>query len=134
MSETEDNPAICQWNGLGGLPRFYRVRDEDFVDGFDAAFAEHDAEIEVIAGNDEEAGFGNTIVALEVAGDALSRVSALFWNKAGAHSNDLIQSMEHEIAPKMTRQYSRIGMNAALFRRIDAIWAKQAEQGRTEKR
>src|SRR3546814_12509840 len=82
MSETEDNPAICQWNGLGGLPRFDLVRDEDFVDAFDAAFAEHDAEIEVIAGNDEEAGFGNTIVALEVAGDALSRVSALFWTRS----------------------------------------------------
>ena len=131
MSETETNPALFQWNGHEGLPRFDLVRDEDFANAFDAAFAAHDAEIDAIAGSDEEASFGNTIVALEVAGDALARVSALFWNKAGAHSNDLIQSMEREIAPKMSRHYSRIGMNAGLFRRIDTLWEKQEELGLT---
>src|SRR3546814_678901 len=31
----------------------------------------------------------------------------------------------------MSRHYSRIGMNAALFRRIDALWEKQEELGLT---
>lgn len=114
--------ALTDWNGKNGLPRFEAVRDEDFSGAFDAALAAHDAEIDAIAGNSEAPSFANTVVALEIAGDELSRVSALFWNKAGAHTNPQIQALEREIAPKMSRHYSRIGMNEALFKRIDTLW------------
>ncbi len=63
--------------------------------------------------------------------DALSRVSALFWNKAGAHTNDVIQALEREISPKMSRHYSKIGMNAALFARIDTLWESRETLGLT---
>ncbi|WEX77377.1 M3 family metallopeptidase [Sinorhizobium numidicum] len=123
------NPALVNWTGHEGLPRFDAVRDEDFAPAFDAAFAAHEAEIDAIANNPEPPTFENTIVALEIAGDELSRVSALFWNKAGAHTNDVIQALEREIAPKMSRHYSKIGTNPALFRRIDTLWEKHEELG-----
>lgn len=116
------NTEIFSWTGLNGLPRFDRIADSDYAPAFEAAFAAHDAEIEAIAGNPEAPSFANTVVALEGAGDALSRVSGLFWNRAGAHSNPEIEALERDIAPKMSRHYSRIGMNAALFRRIDTLW------------
>ena len=125
------NPALVEWNGLHGLPRFDAVSDGDFAPAFDAALADHEAEIDAIAGNAEPASFANTIVALEIAGDNLSRVSALFWNRAGAHTNEAIQALEREIAPKMSRHYSKIGMNAALFARIDALWESRATLGLT---
>ncbi|PWE55136.1 peptidase M3 [Metarhizobium album] len=125
------NPALVEWNGLHGLPRFDAVSDGDFAPAFDAALADHEAEIDAIAGNAEPASFANTIVALEIAGDNLSRVSALFWNRAGAHTNEAIQALEREIAPKMSRHYSKIGMNAVLFARIDALWESQAALGLT---
>ena len=81
------SPALTEWNGTHGLPRFDAIRDEDFAGAFDAALAAHNAEIDDIAGDAAQPSFVNTIVALEIAGDALSRVSALFWNKAGAHTN-----------------------------------------------
>ncbi|MGE7369603.1 M3 family metallopeptidase [Neorhizobium sp. NPDC001467] len=120
--EQNINPALVEWNGKNGLPEFERVRDEDFAVAFDVALAAHEAEIAEIAENPETPTFENTIVALEIAGDALSRVSALFWNRAGAHTNEVIQALEREIAPKMSRHYSKIGMNAALFARVDALW------------
>ncbi|NKN36950.1 M3 family metallopeptidase [Agrobacterium sp. a22-2] len=123
--------ALTLWNGVHGLPRFDAVRDEDFAPVFDAALAEHEAEIDAIAHNPAAPTFDNTVVALEIAGDMLSRVSALFWNRAGAYSNDLIQSLEREIAPKMSRHYSKIGMNAALFARIDALWESRDGLGLT---
>ena len=125
------NPALVEWSGLHGLPRFDAVSDGDFAPAFDAALADHEAEIDAIAGNAEPASFANTIMALEIAGDNLSRVSALFWNRAGAHTNEAIQALEREIAPKMSRHYSKIGMNAALFARIDALWESRATLGLT---
>ncbi|MDR6103556.1 peptidyl-dipeptidase Dcp [Agrobacterium larrymoorei] len=124
--------ALTDWNGKNGLPRFDAVKDEDFAGAFDAALAAHDAEIDAIAGNSEAPSFANTVIALEIAGDELSRVSALFWNKAGAHTNPQIQALEREIAPKMSRHYSRIGMNEALFRRIDTLWDKRETLGLTQ--
>jgi len=126
MTEAPIDPALVDWSGPGGLPRFDLVRDEAFAAGFDAALAAHEAEIDAIAGNPEAPTFENTVVALEVAGDALSRVSALFWSRAGANTNDTIQALEREIAPKMSRHYSKIGTNAALFARIDALWQGRA--------
>lgn len=130
MTETRIDPAIdlalVEWSGLNGLPRFDRVKDDAFAASFDAALAAHEAEIDAIAGNAEPPTFENTVVALEIAGDELSRVSALFWSRAGANTNDTIQALEREIAPKMSRHYSKIGTNAVLFRRIDTLWEGRA--------
>lgn len=125
------NPSLVEWKGHHGLPRYDQVKDEDFAPGFAAALAAHEAEIDAIANNPQEPTFANTVVELEVAGDELSRVSALFWGKAGADTNEIIQALEREMAPKLSRHYSRIGMNAALFARIDALWEKRRELGLT---
>lgn len=123
------NPAITDWNGPDGLPRFEAVSDSDFAASFEAALSGHETEIDTIANNPQPATFENTIVALETAGEALSRVSSLFWNRAGAHTNDTIQALERDISPKMSRHYSKIGMNAALFQRIDTLWETRETLG-----
>lgn len=130
-SPTAVNPALTEWTGHQGLPRFDAVKDTDFAPAFDAALASHEAEIDAIAGNDEAPTFANTVTALETAGDELSRISALFWNKAGAHTNETIQALEREIAPKMARHYSKIGTNAALFARLDTLWEGRDALGLT---
>mgnify|MGYP001270272992 CR=1 FL=1 len=131
MSKPEINSAIVIWDGVHGLPRFGAVNDADFSTAFDAMLIEHEAEIDAIAGNPEAPTFANTIEALEIAGDGLSRVSALFWNRAGADTNETIQTLEREIAPKLSRHYSKIGMNAQLFARIDGLWEKRQSLGLT---
>ncbi|GGG01918.1 peptidyl-dipeptidase Dcp [Rhizobium wenxiniae] len=131
MANASVNRALVEWSGHEGLPRFDLVKDEDFAPAFEVALASHEAEIDAIANNPEASSFENTVVALEIAGDELSRVSSLFWGKAGAHTNETIQALEREIAPKMSRHYSKIGTNAALFARIDALWEKRAELGLT---
>ncbi|MEN9894741.1 MAG: hypothetical protein RIR97_593 [Pseudomonadota bacterium] len=123
------NPALTLWNGHNGLPRFDAVSDEDFAPAFEIVMMEHEAEIDAIAENPEAPTFENTIVALEIAGDAFSRVSSLFWNRAGAHTNETIQTLERDISPKMSRHYSKIGMNEALFKRIDTLWENRGSLG-----
>ncbi|GLS30251.1 peptidyl-dipeptidase Dcp [Mesorhizobium albiziae] len=120
---------LTHWTGPLGLPDFSKLTDDAFGPVFDAALAAHDAEIDKIAGNVAAATIDNTLAALELSGRALDRVSSIFWCRAGAHTNDEIQAMEREIAPKMAKHWSAISMNAALFARIDALYQKRADLG-----
>ena len=124
-----ENHPLTKWNGPLGLPDFSRIGDGDFAEVFEAALKAHDAEIEAIASNSEPATIENTMEALELCGDALDRVSSIFWCRAGAHTNDAIQALERDIAPKMARHYSAISMNAKLFARIDALYAQRDKLG-----
>ena len=121
--------SFFDWNGLRGLPDFSALADDGFKPAFDLAMAEHNREIAAIAENRDMPDFTNTIDALELAGLSLSRVSALFWNRAGAHTNDLIRALEREMAPLLSRHYSAIARNKALFARIDALWQARESSG-----
>jgi peptidyl-dipeptidase Dcp len=118
---------LTRWTGELGLPDFTALRDEEFGPVFDAALAAHAAEIEAIAGSAEPATIDNTLAALELSGQALDHVSSIFWLRAGAHTNETIQGLEREIAPKMSRHYSAISMNPKLFARIDALYQRRGE-------
>lgn len=126
---TSSASPVFDWNAPLGLPEFDKIADSDFAPAFETALAEHDAEIQAIANNLEAPDFDNTLVALELAGDKLSRVSSLFWNRAGTDTNDAIQALEREIAPRMSRHYSKIAMNRALFERVDSLYRKRSSLG-----
>src|SRR5690606_28603282 len=85
-----------------------------------------------IAGQAEAATIENTLDAFELSGEALDRVSSIFWLRAGAHTNSNIQALERDIAPKMSRHYSALYMNEALFARIDALYAERDSLGLDE--
>ena len=119
------NPEILHWSGKYDLPRFEEISNEDFAPAFEAAMKAGLGEIDAIAGQKKKPTFKNTVVALEKAEDALNRVSALFWNKASADTDETVQALEREITPKMSRYMSEIAMNAELFKRIDTLWQKR---------
>jgi peptidyl-dipeptidase Dcp len=118
---------LTRWSGPIGLPDFTMIAEGDFAPAFDAALAAHAAQIEAIAKNGDAPTIDNTLAALELAGDPLGRVSAVFWARAGAHTNETIQALERDIAPKMSRHYSAIFMNDSLFARIDALYARRRD-------
>ena len=128
---TASASPVFDWNAPLGLPDFAAVADDHFAPAFDVALAEHEAEIAAITANPDAPTFDNTLVALELAGDKLSRVSALFWNRAGTDTNDTIQTLEREIAPRMSRHYSKIAMNRPLFERVDSLYRKRNDLGLT---
>ncbi len=120
---------LTRWTGPLGLPDFAALSDDAFAPVFEAALATHTAEIAAIASNPEKPTIENTLAAMELSGEALSRVSSIFWLRAGAHTNDLIQAVERDIAPKMARHWSAISMNSALFARIDRLYADREKLG-----
>jgi peptidyl-dipeptidase Dcp len=125
----QDNPFFAAWNEPFDVPPFARIRPEHFRPAFDRALAEHAAEVETIASQAAEPSFDNTIGALERSGRALDRVGNVFGALAGAHTNDALQALERDLSPILARHSNQIRMNAPLFRRIEALFARSAQLG-----
>src|SRR3954465_15473707 len=89
-----DNPLLAEWTPPFGAPPLDRVTPEHFVPAFEQALAEHQAEIEAIAGAAAAPDFDNTVAVLERSGRLLTRVSNIFYLLAGAHTNEPIQVIE----------------------------------------
>jgi peptidyl-dipeptidase Dcp len=125
----DTNPLLKPWAGPHELPPFAAVSPEHYRPAFDAAIAAHKAEIAAIAGATVPADFENTIAALERSGRALERVSSIFFNLAGADTNDALQAIERDMAPVLSRHWTEISLNADLFRRIAAVHALRDAAG-----
>ncbi len=136
----EQNPLLEPWTGPFEAPPFERIEPLHFRPAFDAAIARARAEIDAIAANPQPPTFSNTIEALERSGKARDKVAGVFFNLAGAASNDEIEAIEREIAPVLSRHRSETYLNDALFKRIDALKERQdalglsAEQARVLER
>jgi len=112
-----------------GLPPFAQISDEHYRPGFDKGFTEQIAEIDRIVANDEPATFENTFLPLERSGQVLHRVASVFYNKSSADSTEFTNELEEEIAPLYAAHSDAIRLNAALFARIDAVFARLDELG-----
>ncbi|MBL4891353.1 MAG: M3 family metallopeptidase [Rhizobiaceae bacterium] len=123
---TDDiNPTLLNWNGPLGLPEYDKFTDDDFEAAFEYALPRHLAEIDAIADNSDAPTFENVIEALELSGEELSKVSAIFWNLTGSCTNDTLQALERKLAPEMAEHQSKITMNAKLFNRVDAVYEQR---------
>ena len=123
------NPAIISWTEKLGLPDFSSIEDRDFEAAFSLALPAHLAEVDAIASNPEGPTFGNTVSALELAGELLTRTSDIFWNLVGANTNDTLQELERKLSPQLSRHHSAIMMNRSLFGRIDALYRNRDSLG-----
>ena len=121
--------AFISWEGAFGLPAFSVLPDSGFATAFDAAMETHNGEIAAITENAAAPTVENTLAALELSGQALSRASSVFWLKAGAHTNAEIEALERDVSPKLSRHYSAINMNKELFARIDDLHARRDALG-----
>ncbi len=120
---TPTRDALFPPLGPYDIPAFEGLDRAAFGPAFDAAMAAHRAEIDAIAANPAPPSFRNTLVAMERAGEALDRTASAFYALAGADTDETIQRIEREVAPKLSRHSSAIALNAALFARIDAVFA-----------
>ena len=120
------NPLLQPWTGPhGGVPPWNLVRPEDFVPAFEAAIAENNKEIDLIASNDEVANFENTVIALEKSGQTLYRINAIF----GVHTSNLLigpmPNIEKQVVPMLTEHQDSIIQNADLFSRIETVYESE---------
>ena len=103
-------------------PDFTKISDEDYEPAFTEAMEIHAAEIAAIKNNPAEANFDNTIVALEISGDMLSRVANVFFALTGSNTNDTIDGVNERVSPALTAHSDAITLDPDLFARVKAVY------------
>ncbi len=110
-------------------PAFDQIHDADYAPAFAAGMAANLAEIATIANNPQAATFDNTVVAMERSGQLLGRVNTVFSVMAGSNTNETIQGLERELAPKLAAHSDAIMLNAKLYQRIKSLYDKRGKLG-----
>ena len=117
----EDSPLPLNY------PRFDLIHPDHYSPAFERAMAEHLAEVEAIAEQEAAPSFENTIVAMELSGQMLDRLSRVFYNMSSAHTNDEIKALEQELAPQLSAHRDNIMLNQALFARVLDLHGRREE-------
>jgi peptidyl-dipeptidase Dcp len=107
------------------MPPFDRIRVSDYVPAFDQAMREQLREVAAIAHNPKPPTFENTIVALDVSGQALQRVSFIFDELKSNNTNDEMQKIDTQMAPRRSAHRDAIYLDRALWQRVDAVYQKR---------
>jgi peptidyl-dipeptidase Dcp len=123
------NPLLTDWTTPFELPPFSEIVPSHFEEAFEISMAEARAEIDAIADQGVPATFENTVVALETSGKALSKVARTFFNLSGTHTNEALQKIERDLAPKLAKHSSDTLLNAKLYNRIAALWGEKDSLG-----
>ena len=119
------NPLLGAWRTPFKTPPFQRIEPRHYGPAFRLALREHKAEIRTISERGTKPTFKNTLVALEKSGALLNRVADVFYNLAGAHTNDALQAIERDITPKLAVHQSALLLNRKLFLKIDELFERR---------
>ncbi len=104
---------------------FSQIKMSDYQPAFEATIASARAEIDAITTNLEKPTFENTIEALDFSGQALDRLSSIFFNLNSAETCDEMQKIAQEVSPILTAFSNDISLNENLFQRVKAIYDKK---------
>jgi peptidyl-dipeptidase Dcp len=124
-----ENPFFETWSTPFDLPPFDRIRAEHFPPAFDRAMAEHNAEIAAIIGSAGPPTFANTVEALERSARLLDRVSRVFFNLDSSNTNNELEAIARDYAPKLAQHQMQVALNERLFERIDALHSRRQTLG-----
>jgi peptidyl-dipeptidase Dcp len=125
------------WAGpYGGVPPFDRARVADFAPAVEQAMAEQLAAIDRIVADPATPTFANTVAAYERAGRPLDRALTVYGVFCSSLSDEPLQAVERELAPKLAAFQDRVVQNAGFFRRVAAVHesAERAGIGPEERR
>ncbi|HEY4131878.1 MAG TPA: M3 family metallopeptidase [Gemmatimonadaceae bacterium] len=116
-----ENPLLAPSALPFEAPPFDRLRDEHYQPAIEEGMRQHLAEVLAIANSSEPPTFDNTIVALERSGDLLTRALKAFTAVTSANTNDTLQDIQAEVAPRLAGHSDAIYLNDALFQRVSAV-------------
>ena len=125
VTPDSENPFFTQSMLYFRLPPFEQIEDSHYAPAFERGMAEQMAEINLIANDSEAPTLDNTLVAMERSGQMLSRVASVFFAMASADTNDTIEELRSELAPKLSAHNDAILLNGLLFERIKALYEQR---------
>ncbi len=128
MTQSE-NPLLLESTLPYGAPDFSKIKDDDFKPAMLEGIAQQQKAVEAIANSEEAPTFDNTVLALEKSGYLLNRASQVFFALASANTNETLQAVEEEMAPKFAAQRDMIYLNDKLFQRFKTLYDQKATLG-----
>lgn len=105
----------------GAFP-FDLLKKEHFPVGLEEAIREAKVKLEAIRSNKEAPNFADTILALETCSERVQKVSGIFFNILGAHSDAELQTMARDLSPKLAAFTSDVLLDPVLFTRVKAVY------------
>jgi peptidyl-dipeptidase Dcp len=124
-----DNPFLSKSSLPFEAPDFNSITNDHFMPAFEQGIDEQLSEIEKITSNAAEPDFENTIAAMERSGELLTRVQRVFSNLTSAHTNERLQEIQAELAPKLAAHSDNILLNRNLFERIRSLYDNRDNLG-----
>ncbi|MGD9021566.1 MAG: dipeptidyl carboxypeptidase II, partial [Lysobacterales bacterium] len=112
----QDSPLYMNY------PQFDKIEIAHYVPAFDKGMEEQLAEIQAIVDQSEAPTFDNTLVPLEKSGRTLARVARVFFSMTSAHTNDDLEAIRTDMAPRLAAHNDQILLNSELFARIQGIY------------
>lgn len=105
-------------------PPFDIIKAGDYLPAFRQVIADARAELDRIAANPEPPTYENTIAAIDRAGEALERVSGIFFNLLEAEASPEMQKIAEEAVPLVTGYENDYYLHEGLFRRVAEVYAE----------
>ncbi|BDV30762.1 M3 family metallopeptidase [Microbacterium terricola] len=121
MTDAETNPLLTPSALPYGLPDYRLIRTEHYLPAFEAAFAEHRAEVAAITRVRSMPTFENTMEPLEASGRLLGDVARRFYTVSSADATQEIQDIDEALAPLMSAHEDAIQLDAELYWRIKTL-------------
>ena len=124
----QGNPFFAEWKTPFGVPPFDQIRNDHYLPAIDSGITLARAEMAAITASQEAPTFANTIVPYDRAGQLLNKVAYVFYSQTSANTNDTLESLQMEIAPKMSAFSDEVLLNAELFGKIRTIYENRASE------
>ena len=124
--QTTMNPFFETYTTPYEVPPFDLIKNEHFKPAILEGIRKQEVEIDAIVSNNDKPTFENTILAMENSGKLLAKVSTVFYNLNSANTNEEIQAIAKELAPKLSAHNDNINLNEVLFKKIKIVWSNQA--------
>jgi len=126
---TGQNPFYTESPLYMKYPKFDEIKNENYTPAFEKGMADHMAEIDAIAERADSPTLENTIIAMEKSGALLDRVATVFFALISANTNDEMEKIRSEMAPKLSAHSDQILLNGKLFHRVKTIYEQRDQLG-----
>jgi peptidyl-dipeptidase Dcp len=107
-------------------PPFDRIHNADYQPAIEEGMRRQLAEFDSIGRQKAPPSFENTIVALERTGDLLTRVLKVFGAVVQANTNDTLQRIQTEEAPRLAAQLDAMYLDPRLYQRVHSVYERRA--------
>lgn len=125
----DSNPFFQKSTLQDQAPPFDKIKDADYAPAIEEGMKRQIAEIDAIVSDPAPPTFANTLEAMERSGELLTRVTKVFFNLAASNTDDAMQKIRAEEAPKLAKHQDAIYLNAKLYARVKALYDKRDSLG-----